>query len=341
MSRETLEWLNQNTLIGFTEKRGHAWHYREGSDNHYPGAVPVEDVKRRLFDWHAEERPLYVPATLGEITNQPLDYQPQTVEVPDFKAITRSDNGEVLGIFKDGYVPHQYGEWLIKNVSAILDADLAVGSAGLLRGGRQAWVSVETPDTITTPEGVAYRPNLLAVASFDGSLATTYKPVVTNVVCDNTMNAGLREQGAQFKVKSTRHSMGRLADAREALGIVHTIADDFAAEVEALCAQEFTDRQFGKLVEDLTPYDPNAKSTRGQTMAENKRDKLHELWSSDERVVEWRGTAYGAWQAVNTYQHHESPFKGGNRAERNMVRVVTGQTEKADEDTVKRILAMV
>lgn len=338
MSRETLEWLNNNTLIGFTDKRGPAWHYREGSNNHFPGAVPMEDVKRRLFNWTAEERPLYVDSgPVGNFTD--LDAPP--VAVPDFKAITRSDNGDVLGIFKDGYQPHQYAEWLLKNVAAILDADLAIGSAGLLRGGRQAWVSVETPDTITTPEGVAYRPNLLAVASFDGSLATTYKPVVTNVVCDNTMAAGLRETGPQFKVKSTRNSMGRLSDAREALGIVHTIADDFAAEVEALCAQDFTDRQFTKLVEDLTPYDPDAKNTRGRTMAENKRDKLQELWSSDERVVQWNGTAYGAWQAINTYQTHESPFKGGNRAERNMVRVVTGQTEKADEDTVKRILAMV
>lgn len=198
-------------------------------------------------------------------------------------------------------------------------------------------MSVEVPDTITTPEGVQYRPNLLAVSSLDGTLATTYKRVVTNVVCDNTMNAGLREKGQQFKVKSTRHSMGRLADARDALGIVHTIADDFAAEVAELCAQDFTDRQFDKLVEDMTPFDRDAKNTRGETMAMRKRDKLHDLWSSDERVVTWRGTAYGAWQAFNTYQHHEGPIKGGNRPERNMVRVVTGQTEKSDAEIVTRI----
>lgn len=333
MSRETLEWLNENTLIGFTEKRGHAWHYREGSNNHYPGAVPLEDVKRRIFNWEAVERPVYVAAT--DAPDAPM------VEVPDTKAIARSDSGHVMGIFKDGYRPHQYQEWLLSNVAAILDDDLSIGSVVLLRGGAVACVSVETPDTLTTPEGVAYRPNLLAVASFDGSIATTYKPVVTNVVCDNTMNAALREKGAQFKVKSTRNSMGRLADAREALGIVHTIADDFAAEVERLSAVDFTDRQFERLVEDLTPFDPDAKSTRGETMAMNKRDKLHELWSSDERVVQWRGTAYGAWQAINTYQTHESPFKGGNRAERNMVRVVTGQTEKHDTETVQRIMAMV
>jgi hypothetical protein len=45
MSKESLEWLNANTLIGFTSKRGTAWHYRADRQskepNHYPGSVPV------------------------------------------------------------------------------------------------------------------------------------------------------------------------------------------------------------------------------------------------------------------------------------------------------------
>ena len=28
MSSETSIWLDTNTLIGFTDKRGHAWHWR-------------------------------------------------------------------------------------------------------------------------------------------------------------------------------------------------------------------------------------------------------------------------------------------------------------------------
>ena len=43
MSRETLNWLNTNTLIGFTDKRGNAWHWRaqeqDGASNHYPGPI--------------------------------------------------------------------------------------------------------------------------------------------------------------------------------------------------------------------------------------------------------------------------------------------------------------
>jgi hypothetical protein len=49
MSKETLQHLNANTLIGFTDKRGHAWHYRaeeQGDEpNHYLGAIPLGDVR--------------------------------------------------------------------------------------------------------------------------------------------------------------------------------------------------------------------------------------------------------------------------------------------------------
>lgn len=59
MSKETLEYLNANTLVGFTAKRGQAWHYREemqgDEPNHYTGAIPVEDVRRRLFGWEPVE----------------------------------------------------------------------------------------------------------------------------------------------------------------------------------------------------------------------------------------------------------------------------------------------
>ena len=44
MSQESLESLNTNVLIGNTDHRGQAWHYRAGHQgdqpNHYPGAIP-------------------------------------------------------------------------------------------------------------------------------------------------------------------------------------------------------------------------------------------------------------------------------------------------------------
>ncbi|MFH8405473.1 DUF932 domain-containing protein [Streptomyces sp. NPDC018019] len=333
MSKETHQWLSENTLIGFTDKRGTAWHYRQGDQNHFPGAVPVTEVEKRLFDWTAEEKEIFIKSSGGS----------GTMLVPGRKAVVRSDNGHVMGVFKNGYQPHQYGEWLVKSVASILDDSLSIGSAGLLRGGAVAWVSVEVPDTIETPEGVRFRPNLLACASFDGSVATTFKRVVTNVVCDNTMAVALGERHEQvFKVKSTSRSLGRLGDARQALGIVYSTADDFAASVRELCAVKVDDATWTRIVNDLAPLpkEKDAKNTRARTMAENKRAALRTLWTTDERVAPWRGTAFGAWQAMNTYQHHGSIVRGMERPERNMLRAVTGETETADADTVRRVLAL-
>jgi phage/plasmid-like protein (TIGR03299 family) len=346
MSRETLEWLNTNTLIGFTDKRRKAWHSRAGYNNHFSGPVPIDEVERRLFDWEALEIPLAIPAdhashallTMSAIREG--DPAPKYALVPGRKAIVRSNTWQVLGAFKEGYLPHQPKQWLLENVATILDDELAIGSAGLLRGGAQAWVSVEVPDSITTPEGVEFRPNLLACTSFDGSLATTYKRIVTNVVCDNTMNAGLSEDGQQFKVKHSSRSLRRIKDVRQALEIVHTVSADFAKAVGELCAQDFTDREFERLVrEQLAPVE-TGDSVRKVNNARDKRRDLIRLWRHDERVAPWRGTKFGAYQAVNTYQQQEGKVRGGNRAERNMGYTLTGKWESADDTTLSLLAAV-
>ncbi len=326
MSKETREWLSNNVLIGFTEKRGNAWHYMEGDDNHYVGPVPVEDVQRRLFHWHPEEHPLHVEVGKAEY-----------LHVPGRKAIVRSDTQHVLGVFKEGYHPHPYSEWLVSNVANAL-GELHIGSAGLLKGGAVAWVQAEMPENVTTVDGVEFRPFFNAFSSLDGTFASTYKTGVTNVVCDNTMRAAQNEAGPQVKIKSTKNSAFRAQEVRDALGIVHAIADDFAAQVHMLCSTDFTDRQFEKLVDGLSPMpDADTASKRAITMAETRRDKFWSMWRHDPRVSPWNGTAWGAWQAFNTYATHEATAKGGNRVERNMLRSISGQTDDADAKVLGRI----
>lgn len=326
MSKETLDWLNQNTLIGFTEKRGKAWHYHRGfqgtEPNHYTGAIPVEDVRRRLFDWEAVSSEVYV--------KNPLTGCP---EVDSEKvAFCRSDTGRVLGYFGPGYEPHPYAEWLLQKVAMLLDGELAIGSAGLLRGGAVAWVSVEVPENVVTPEGVAFRPHLLAATSFDGSLATTYKRSITNVVCDNTMSAALGEAGREIKVKHWRSSALRLIEARDALNLVYQVADAFSDEVARLCRITVTDRQWQRFLNAHTELPE--KPGRGRTLAEKKRESLTQLWTSDERVAPWHGTAFGVVQAVNTYTHHEQTVRGATRPERNALRAVTGDIDEVDLGTL-------
>ncbi|MGW5747719.1 DUF932 domain-containing protein [Amycolatopsis sp. NPDC003861] len=334
MSKETSKWLNTHVLIGFTDKRGHAWHYRAEDQttepNHYPGPIPVDDVKRRLFGWTAEPAQVFVEDRFGlRLAEHHL-------------GVTTSDTGDLLAIHTDEYGIHQYGTWLLDNVAALLDDGLTIGSAGLLRNRKQAWVSVEIPDNIRTPEGVEFRPNLLACSSHDASLKTRYKRVVTNIVCDNTMAAGLREDGQEHAVVHKRNSALQLLSAREALQIVHTVADDFAAEVKKLCQTTVTDRAWKAFLDAHTPIP--AEPGRARTNAATKRSALTRLWTSDSRVSPWKNTGWGVVQAVNTHLHHEAVIRGATRAERNMTRVMCGELAKHDRATtavLRKVLATI
>jgi phage/plasmid-like protein (TIGR03299 family) len=324
MSAETIEWLNTQTLIGLTDKRGKAWHWRESAQgaesNHYEGFVPVEDVRRRLFNFTAVSRPVFITGRDG-----------QPKQVPNKQAIVADDDDTVFAVFADGYQPHQYEEWLIDNVASLISAskgELGIGSAVLLRNRGSAAVQIEVPDSITTKDGVEFRPYLLAATSLDGSLKTIYKRCSTTVVCDNTRDAALSERGQSYKVKHTRYSHLKLGDARDALQIIFDSGEAFAAEVDKLCATAVTDKQWQKVLDALVPVPVDLG--RSRTAAETKRAKLTSLWVVDERVKPWRNTAWGVSQAFNTFNQHLATVKGSHRLERAYTNVLSGKTAQAD-----------
>lgn len=337
MSRETLAWLNENTLIGFTDKRGAAWHGRKGDDNHYPGAIPVEDVRKRLFSWTAEEAPIY-----AGLPDREFDGLLTTVEVPNRKAIVRSDTGTVLGIHTDSYQIHQYNEWLVNNIETILDDSLQIGTAGLLRGGAVAWVQVEVPETIVTPEGVSFRPFLLASTSLDGSIATSYGRSVTNTVCDNTMSVAMTQHGGQrIRYRHSSKSLGRIQEARDALGIIYTAADEFTQEVATLTSIGFSSSDFERLLNIETPLPDPKKAPGPYSKAVERREFLWDMYRFDVRCAPWTGTAFGAWQTFNTFRQHENQLrKGAIRTERNMWRTVKGAQQKEDTDVLSEIMEL-
>jgi phage/plasmid-like protein (TIGR03299 family) len=350
MSRETPQHLNTNVLIGNTAQRGHAWHYRAaeqgGESNHYPGPIPIADVQRRLFHWQAESRRIAqeTPADAASMSHLSDDGSPMRWSVIEGKqAIARSDNDHPMGIFATGYQMHQYDQWLLGTVANILDDDLCISSAGLLREGAIAWVEVSVPESITTPEGVTFRPNLLATTSFDGSIATTFKRTITDTVCDNTRECALAERGQQYKVKHSRYSQLRLTDARDALAMVYTLADEFAAEIRQLCETTVTDRQWRAFLNAHVPLEEgHGRSLEGRaaTRARLKRAALVALYRHDPRCAPWAGTAHGVLAAVNTYEHHENIVRGATRAERNMLRTITGGYGSLDRASWNELAAV-
>jgi len=339
MTIETLEWLNRNTLIGFTEKRGRAWHYRRAlqglQPNHYPGAIPIDDVLRRLFDWEAVAVQLYtqIPYDPTEATDVDEHGQPAKFVLDSgVKKIIRSDTGKKLRYAGGGYQIHQYQEWLINALKDIIDDDINIGSAGLLRDGGVAFVTIEIPDTIEILEGFGVRPHLLASTSHNGQYATTYKTVATFVVCDNTHEIALREKTPEYRVRHSKYSKLRLQSARDALQIAHRMTDDIRALVTELSELKVSNSQWNQLLDELSPIPELTKEPDNKTLVEKAKTKqaeLRNLYDSDDRVAPWKGSGLGVLQAFNTHRQHVAGNDRG-RDERNMLHTLGRVTRRED-----------
>lgn len=372
MSRETSEWLNTMTLIGDTDNRGNAWHYRAASQgeesNHYPGAVPMEDVQRRLFAWEPVSVPVFVkvPCTEDEfylareagdatatetVLADPDDPASGTVRVyyrfierQGRQNITASDDLDVdFGMFRPGYTIHGYNEWLLENVSNLVDGEVHISSAGLLKNRAQAWVELSLSESQSVA-GLEFRPHLLACTSLDGTIATTYKRAVQATVCDNTLDVARGERGQTVKVKHSKYSRLKIAQARDALAAIVATGDAFAEEVQRLCEMEITDRQFSAVLDEMIPTS-ELEPGMALTKAEAKRETIAGMYRSDERCAPWTGTAFGIVQTFNTWNHHEKPTRGETiRAERNMQDALNGNTTSANAEVlsvIDKVLATV
>lgn len=324
MTKEDLKELAVNSLIGFTNKRGTAWHWREDVDNHFEGAVPRERALE-LLSYPLEE---------GLITATVLTEE-GVISIDDAtrKAIVRTDTGALLGVFKQGYKIHQPAEWCLQNVDLILDGGLQIGSVNVLKGGAVASLQAEMEDTRTAAEGVEYRPFLTAATSHDGSIATTYGVGSQVVVCDNTLSVALKTFESRTRIRHTSNSLARIGEVRQNLGlIVEQAGDTFDEQVQALTSEYVSDARWAEFVKAFTGVD-KAKEGRSKTIAEAKVKTLNTMWTSDERVTPWRNSAWGALSAVNTSMHHEFGAEK-NREERNALRTVRGEWDSLDSNTL-------
>lgn len=324
MSKESAEWLNTQTLIGMTDKRGSAWHYRENlqgdESNHYPGAIPTEDVIRRLFHWGVVESPVVAFFNGSEV----IDHSR--------KVIGRDDTNQILGVFKAGYVAHDYKEWLLDKASQIVDdSEVVIGSAGLLANGGQAWVQFEMPENFTVA-GFEFRPFLGASTSLDGTMATKYFTGNQAIVCDNTLASGISTASTLVTVRHSKNSLGTLTNIREALGILQNIADDFQAEFQTLVDTSVSDAEYDAFLAELVK--PTSDSPAALTRVDNLKSAYYDLWTSDPMVKPWSNTAAGVLQAVNTFAHHHSQLRGVDRVSKNMSAMVKGTFSELDGQTI-------
>jgi len=226
-------------------------------------------------------------------------------KVPSTQLTRRSSDGRILGVVGDRYTVFDNHE-LFDFGDSLAEYGARYESAGSLQEGKKVFATmvIEKPLVI---EGDAHIPYLIMASSHDGSMATRALLSPVRVVCMNTLRLALAQSHRTFTIRHTASAPAAIEEARRTLGLTFQYYDEFEEEVRVLMAQPVTDKKFDELVEAVWPID--LENLKGNSRVEKKRDTVKSILLRDPTVSPWRGTAWGALNAFNTYDQWHSPVR--------------------------------
>ena len=298
----------QNGKASFASFREPAWHGL--------GTVFTEEkntaemlAAANLNNWNVRLEELEIPSTL----TSDKSYQYVVRTNPTNKAQT-----DVLGIVGERYVPVQ-NEELFAFGDNILDGGGRWETAGSIRGGRVVFGSLALErETVLDPTGVAdkVKTYLLINTSHDGSIAIQASITPVRVVCANTLNLALGAKRGKnaikqsFKIRHTQTAEGKIAVARETLGLANKYMDAFDMMANAMIQKEITAQQFNEII--LAAYPKPEKDSKGAVKKwENKVDVINDIYTGQYNGM-IAGSAWGAFNALTERLDWHRNARGGS-----------------------------
>jgi len=193
-----------------------------------------------------------------------------------------ADQTDILGVVGERYVPLQ-NEDLFSFGDNLLDGGGRWETAGSIKGGRQVFGSIATP---------------------------------VRVVCANTLNLALSSfkgksaSKQSFKIRHTSTAEGKIAVAREALGLASKYLDEFSVMANAMIEKEITKADFDKIV--ALAYPAPEKDSKGSFKKhDSKVDLLNAIYVGQFNDT-ISGTAWGAYNALTERLDWYRSARGGS-----------------------------
>ena len=301
-----LESVNGQTA--FASLRQPAWH---GLGTVFQEEVNTNEMltMAHLDNWNVRLEDVAIPESFESDKNYSF--------VTRTNPFDRTKN-DVLGVVGERYVPLQ-NEDLFSFGDNLLDGGGRWETAGSIKGGRVVFGSIALTDSITLdPDGRADKIDnyLLINTSHDGSIAIQASITPVRVVCANTLNLALsavngkKDVKQTFKIRHTQTAEGKIAVAREALGLAHKYIDEFSSIANAMIQTEITKAQFDEIVAIAYPA-PTKDAKGSQKKHDGKIDLLQGIYVGQYNDT-ISGTAWGAFNALTERLDWYRSSRGGS-----------------------------
>jgi phage/plasmid-like protein (TIGR03299 family) len=302
-----LEILN-GTAGSFVSAREHAWHRlgtvlddvftaEQAMRYAHLGGWNVRKVALQTvpqIDANGVTAPMEVADRFATVRTNPVSGTPDVLGVvgPDYHVIQNEEHAELLNAVVDESGAH-------------------FETAGSLRGGTQVFLSMKLPRGILIGGVDPVDLYLIATNSHDGSSAFRLLVSPVRVVCANTQAAAFRSMRSSFSIRHTSGAKGRIEQARQALGMTWEYVGAFQDAAERMISADIDRAEFARIIAQTWPETTGTTKRADNTAARRAQDIQNLRTASPTLPDEFRGTRWGAYQAITEYIDHVAPTRGG------------------------------
>jgi len=223
--------------------------------------------------------------------------------IDGYFANTRSSDGEVLGIVGRRYQ-------IVQNVDAfdftnsLTQRGVTFEKAGVFHHGRAVWLLAKLPSTDIL--GDKFDPYVVFINSHDGTGAIKVAMTPIRIACSNALNFALKNASRSWSTRHMGNITQKLEEAKHTLGLANNYMIGLANDADRLAQTTFTTDQFERVFDRVFPIDQNKDSERKiRNIVDIKEGMFKALEATDLR--NFRGTAWGALNAVTDYIDHAAP----------------------------------
>lgn len=238
------------------------------------------------------------------------------VEIKNYKANVRSDDKTVLGIVTDRYK-------IVQNEDAFSFTDVLVGetengvvryeTAGSLNGGKRVWLLAKMPTKKVLDDEV--EPYMVFSNSHDGTGAIKICMSPVRVVCANTLNLALNTAQRSWSTKHIGNMEDKLEEARHCLGMANIYMDSLNNEADRLANIKLDYEQINEILDQMFPV-TEKDTDRKRANVEKVKDNYSICYFMPD-IAKFRGTAWGAVNAMSDMVGHSAPNRNTANYEEN------------------------
>lgn len=253
------------------------------------------------------------------------------------QVLFRSDTKDPLSVVSSEFKVVQPREVLefFRDLVELYDMKLSV--AGCLFGGKRFWATAETGRVADILPGDEVRGQLLLMTGVDGTLATSAKFVSTRVVCNNTLQLAMGENGGREVRRTHRQSF----DPRQVkidLGLLDNAWTNHIELMQRLTKVKMTSHDAFDFYKSLLASKQEKEDNELKRSTQNAVEELMYRMANGLGADYGRGTAWNVLNAVTEKYTHGTSRRDPNRQ---FVNSVYGSDSNIKTKAVEKLAELV